>query len=67
VELLVFGFAIGLMGGFTLGSISVREENRAVAAQRERREQRQAEPAEVVVAELVEEPRRIAGAERSNR
>jgi hypothetical protein len=67
VELLVFGFAIGLMGGFTLGSISVREESRAVAAQRERREQRQAEPAEVVVAELVDEPRRIAGAERSNR
>jgi hypothetical protein len=61
VELLVFGFAVGLMGGFTLGSISVREENRAVTAQRERREQRQAEPAEVVVAELVEEPRRLPG------
>jgi F0F1-type ATP synthase assembly protein I len=60
VELLVFGLAIGLMVGFTLGSISVREENRAVAAQRERREQRQG-PAEVVVAELVEEPRRLPG------
>jgi F0F1-type ATP synthase assembly protein I len=60
VELLVFGFAIGLMVGFTLGSISVREENRAVAAQRQRREQRQG-PAEVVVAELVEEPRRLPG------
>jgi uncharacterized membrane-anchored protein YhcB (DUF1043 family) len=67
MELLVFGLAIGLMVGFTLGSVSVREENRAVAAQRQRREQRQAEPAEVVVAELVEEPRRIVGAERSNR
>lgn len=58
MELLTFGIAIGLMVGFVLGSISLREERRAVARQRERRE----EPAGVVVAELVTEPRRLPAA-----